>query len=670
MPTTRPLTKTEQQILDDLVTGVATDCRASDGSRRRVSGQFIRDVLRGVVDPDLIPDPHGLRLVGAEICGELDLCYLVTQIPLSLEDCTSSDSISAEDANLTSLTLKNCHWTTVDGSALNANGLQVTHDACFEGFEATSTGADAVQLVGASIGGQLNFRGAHLVSDTCTALQADGLSAAGVFCDEGFTATSTGGDAVRLPGATVGGPMTFGGAHLESKMGTALHADGLSVTADMLCNEGFKATSTEKDAVSLSGASIGAQLNFEGAHLDSKAGTALDGDGLRVTAGMFCNEGFKATSTKKDAVRLPGATVGSELNFKGAHVDSKAGTALQAHGLRVTAGMFCNEGFKATSTKKDAVSLLGANIGGQLNFKGAHLESKAGTALQADSLSVAADMFCDEQFTATSTDADAVRLIGANIGGQLICGAGANGKPCVSSLNLRDASVNSLLLPTGFGPGSGLWLNVDGLTYPHVPQDMSADEWIECLQRHTAEYAMQPWRQLASTYTASGHDQEARKVLIAQQTYHRQWLKTQGTGDKAGIAFRRALSWVTGKTTGYGYQTWRAALGLFIVVILSMGLGWASGNIHADTPGPGVYVAQHSRLTSNEGQPCTKTERLALGIQIGLPLIKLPASDRCKLDTTAATGQVITVLSWILQLLGWAFATLVIAGYTGLIRRL
>lgn len=617
MPTTRPLTKTEQQILDDLVTGVATDCRASDGSRRRVSGQFIRDVLRGVVDPDLIPDPHGLRLVGAEICGELDLCYLVTQIPLSLEDCTSSDSISAEDANLTSLTLKNCHWTTVDGSALNANGLQVTHDACFEGFEATSTGADAVQLVGASIGGQLNFRGAHLVSDTCTALQADGLSAAGVFCDEGFTATSTGGDAVRLPGATVGGPMTFGGAHLESKMGTALHADGLSVTADMLCNEGFKATSTEKDAVSLSGASIGAQLNFEGAHLDSKAGTALDGDGLRVTAGMFCNEGFKATSTKKDAV-----------------------------------------------------SLLGANIGGQLNFKGAHLESKAGTALQADSLSVAADMFCDEQFTATSTDADAVRLIGANIGGQLICGAGANGKPCVSSLNLRDASVNSLLLPTGFGPGSGLWLNVDGLTYPHVPQDMSADEWIECLQRHTAEYAMQPWRQLASTYTASGHDQEARKVLIAQQTYHRQWLKTQGTGDKAGIAFRRALSWVTGKTTGYGYQTWRAALGLFIVVILSMGLGWASGNIHADTPGPGVYVAQHSRLTSNEGQPCTKTERLALGIQIGLPLIKLPASDRCKLDTTAATGQVITVLSWILQLLGWAFATLVIAGYTGLIRRL
>ena len=184
MPTTRQLTKTEQQILDDLVTGVATDCRASDGSRGRVSGQFIRDVLRGVIDPGSAPDPHGLRIAGAEIRGELDLSYMTTKIPLSLEDCASHHPISAEDAHLEALNLNNCHWTTVDCSALNADGLQVAHTACFQGFEATSTGAEAVRLVGASIGGQLTFQGAHLVSDTGAALQADGLSVtAGMFCD-------------------------------------------------------------------------------------------------------------------------------------------------------------------------------------------------------------------------------------------------------------------------------------------------------------------------------------------------------------------------------------------------------------------------------------------------------------------------------------------------------
>ena len=87
----RPLTKTEQQILDDLVAGVVTDCRGSDGSRGRLSGHFIRDVLRGVVDAGLIPDQHGLRVSGADIHGALDLSYLSTRIRLSLEDCASHD---------------------------------------------------------------------------------------------------------------------------------------------------------------------------------------------------------------------------------------------------------------------------------------------------------------------------------------------------------------------------------------------------------------------------------------------------------------------------------------------------------------------------------------------------------------------------------------------------
>jgi hypothetical protein len=80
-------------------------------------------------------------------------------------------------------------------------------------------------------------------------------------------------------------------------------------------------------------------------------------------------------------------------------------------------------------------------------------------------------------------------------------------------------------------------------------------------------------------------------------------------------------------------------------------------------------VAQLSP-TSAEGAPCSLAEQIGLGLQIGLPLIKPPAGDRCRLDTTSAAGQVFTFLSWLLQALAWIFATLAVAGYTGLIRKL
>ena len=45
------------------------------------------------------------------------------------------------------------------------------------------------------------------------------------------------------------------------------------------------------------------------------------------------------------------------------------------------------------------------------------------------------------------------------------------------------------------------------------------------------------------------------------------------------------------------------------------------------------------------------------------------AGDRCEVATDTATGRELAVSGWILTLLGWGSATLVVAGYTGLVRR-
>jgi hypothetical protein len=43
--------------------------------------------------------------------------------------------------------------------------------------------------------------------------------------------------------------------------------------------------------------------------------------------------------------------------------------------------------------------------------------------------------------------------------------------------------------------------------------------------------------------------------------------------------------------------------------------------------------------------------------------------DRCDFDTTSGWGQAITGFTWFLQLLIWGLATLFVAGYGELIRK-
>jgi hypothetical protein len=69
------------------------------------------------------------------------------------------------------------------------------------------------------------------------------------------------------------------------------------------------------------------------------------------------------------------------------------------------------------------------------------------------------------------------------------------------------------------------------------------------------------------------------------------------------------------------------------------------------------------------GAPCSTVEQIGLGVDLGLPLIKTNVRTCCDLDSTTTTGQWITAGSWLLQALSWGAATLVIAGYTGLVRR-
>jgi hypothetical protein len=77
--------------------------RSWDGTHS-IDADEVRDLLRGRIVTD--PDPRGLRLRAARICGRLDLDNLTTTVKLTLLDCLLEEGITAEAARLPGLLLR------------------------------------------------------------------------------------------------------------------------------------------------------------------------------------------------------------------------------------------------------------------------------------------------------------------------------------------------------------------------------------------------------------------------------------------------------------------------------------------------------------------------------------------------------------------------------------
>ena len=572
-------------------------CREGWGPDQLVRAGFLVSLLCGAVEvePGLV---GAVNIEGACVIGELGFPQVTFKHRLRLHNCYVPDGINLEEATVRTLLLDGCRIAAIyllgakiDGSltlsgahvggkgrrAMAADRLAITGNMwCDKGFQAYGE----IGLSGASIGGQLIFRGAHLDGNGEPALTADGLKVTdAMFCDEGFQACGE----VRLVGASIGGQLHLDAAHLDGNGEPALTADGLTVTDSLFCRQGFQADGQ----IRINDARIGGELNLSGARLDGKGRPALTADRARVTGNMLCSEGFQASGE----VRLAGASIGSQLNFSGAHLDRKGGPALTAEWLSVTGNMYCNEGFRALGT----VNLSSASIGGQLIFSGAHLDGKGEPALYAQGLTVTRDMFLDEGFRADGT----VNLTGAKIG--------------------------------SFADEARSWpqaLDLDGLTYDDLT-NMPARKRLDWLNR-SVDYAPQPYEQLAAYYRHLGHDEEARRVLLAklrQRRRQRAW-------------WTRWWGWLQDALAGYGYAPGRAMLllaGAFVV-------GWLVFSTRHPVPvGPGPHPEFNAALYT-------------LDVLIPAPALG-QASD---FDPQGATLAVAAGL----HILGWLLAIAVIAAIT------
>jgi hypothetical protein len=255
-----------------------------------------------------------------------------------------------------------------------------------------------------------------------------------------------------------------------------------------------------------------------------------------------------------------------------------------------------------------------------------------------------------------------VRLLGAKVDGQLgLVGVQLTSQdPTQSCLSLIATEIDELILVFEEIEGivdltdarvRSLWdaergkfagklpqeLRLQGFRYESLREPLSAKQrlgWVERSQR--AQHHPGVYAELAEAYRRIGRRADARQVGIANERRARQ----------DGSALYRAWSYLLWKTIRYGYENWRAGVGLLAVIAIGSVL---------------FHLAEDQFVATVLNPPCLSP--IIYATDTAIPVLNLGQTS-----TWAATGW----LEWIeltLAISGYALVAAVIAGLAGIFNR-
>ena len=405
----------------------------------------------------------------------------------------------------------------------------------------------------------------------------------------------------------------------------ALDATGLRVDDTLSISGSLLRSGGPDAAVSVVDGWIGAGVDAAGAEIATAAGPALVATRLRTRCGVRLDAGFVVRGDSVGAaVDLTAARIGGELSMDGARLQNASGPALDGTGLHTGHDLHADGLIVAGAGPGAAIALAGARIGGTLHIDGARWENRDGPALSAPRLDTEGDLVLT-RLTAHGAGPDpVVGLHGARAGGGLDC---------------TTAWVSNASHPRH------QW-DVDGLTYAGVPRlnghgpRPNRDAWLALLQSATPAYAAQGYQQLAAAYRGAGLDRDARAVSVAQQR--------DRCARGALAPAERRWARLAGLVADYGYQPWRALIGLAGVLAISVVV----------TAVLGTHGALATVPAATGGASCGPLALLGEALDLGIP--PLTAGGGCTPTSTGA-GAALTISRWLLQLAAWALLAVFLA---------
>jgi hypothetical protein len=564
------------------------------------------------------------------------------------------------------------------GVALNASDLKAKNVYLGHGFRARGK----ITLDGAELRDDLVCSGGNFTNSNNDAVSADGLKARNVYLN-GVESEGK----VRLLDADLDGLYCRSGRFSQPR-GDALVADRMKVRGGVFLDGTTKRPFKAVGRVSLAGAELGDDLVSDGGEFINPTGVALEAGDLKAKNISLRNR-FEAWGT----VNLPGANLNGDLvsggTFHSAHSVAMDGSNLIARNVNLT-GVF-----------EGAVLFDGADLAGNFNCDGGTFSNKGGLALSAESLRATGSVLLRQKFNS----AGEVRFAGANLGGDFSCDRGKfanqDGNALrvenmrirgnvylrevdvrgeidligteiqgylqirdndpdfqLAKLNLKHVTTKLLVDAEDSWPQKIGLLSLDGFVYSRIDQSApaSAERRLWWLGRQSvADFSSQPFEELARVMRDNGDDAGARTVLIALESAKRSVPKS-GLWWPFKIA-RRCWSWILWVTIGYGYDIWRAvwfSAALVIVGSLLFVQGGRRGWIISTEDHPDSYKPFNGFIYS---------------LETLLPFVDLYQAKHWVPNTKSRAGRNLRRYLWVHTLLGWFFASMIVAGLSGVVQK-
>lgn len=384
-------------------------------------------------------------------------------------------------------------------------------------------------------------------------------------------------------------------------------------------------------------------------------------------------------------------------------LDSMVEHGIAADGLTVKGSLSLRD-----TTTKGGVSLIGAEIGGQLTCEGATFANTDGAAFIADGLTVKSDVVLDD-----TTAKGEVRLIGVGIGGQLSCERATFENPGGTALNLRAATIYELFLQSLKAPPNGVldlshtrvgtladdpqsWptagsLRLAGFTYesfaPGAPADAASRlNWLR--RQPPQSFSAQPYEQLTRLLRQMGHDRDARIVAMAKQDDLLAFAKRS-----PGIMpwYQRLWMRIKRETVGYGYEIWRPWLfltSLWLVGFLMFGYAdqqkimtpnkervYLDASVkHAIAEGVdprkscyNPFSPKPERSAQPQEYPCFNP--LIYSLDLIVPFMDLHQEEYWAPNGVHEWADIFKWWKWSQIILGWVFASLAVGGLSGIVKK-
>lgn len=255
---------------------------------------------------------------------------------------------------------------------------------------------------------------------------------------------------------------------------------------------------------------------------------------------------------------------------------------LDADGMTVDGDVFLASGFKS----KRQVRLPGVTVGGDLNCGGGQFmkSETEESALNAATAKIEGNVFLTQKFEAHGNVSFPAARIAHFFEMQDVV------SPDAANLDLRSASVGTLMIHQSSWPHHPGHLHIDGLVYdsidPRVKQDAKTQlQWL-ALQSEP-QFLAQPYEQLAKALRNIGFQDEATKVVIAKNEAFGQHLPKLWNWYQP-FNVRGLIEWcwynLFGKWIGYGYRPWNTVGASLLIVCIGSALFWISYRTGILTP--------------------------------------------------------------------------------------